>query len=123
MKKEELAIDIVDDDTSVCRALARLLNAAGYRNTRQFNSAEDFLVTAGQRNASLLILDLQLPGMGGIDLLEHLRSSGSRMPVILISSHDEELMRARDMHYDSVAFLPKPFEEKELIAVIRSVNP
>ena len=120
---EEIDIEIVDDDESLCRALARLLRAAGYRNIHQSNSAEDFLHAAGRRHPSLLILDVRLPGMSGIDLLEHLGPTGSRIPVVLISSHDEELRRARDMHYDPVAFLSKPFEERDLLSVIHSINP
>ncbi len=123
MRKEDLAIDIVDDDVSLCRALARLLKAAGFRDIGQFHSAEDFLSIPGRRTPSLLILDLRLPGMSGMDLLEHIRSSGNRVPVILISSHDEELMHARGANYHPVSFLPKPFEEEDLLSVIQGVEP
>jgi FixJ family two-component response regulator len=123
MKKNELAIDIIDDDASVCRALARLLRAAGYRDIARFHSAEDFLGALRQRVPGILILDLLLPGMSGLELLAELRSLGNRVPVILISSHDEELKRARDLGHEPVAFLPKPFEERELLSVIRLLVP
>ncbi len=123
MRKEDLAIDIVDDDVSLCRALARLLRAAGFRDIGQFHSAEDFLSIPGRRTPSLLILDLRLPGMSGTDLLEHIRSSGSMVPVILISSHDEELMHAHEASYHPVSFLLKPFEEEDLLSVIHGVAP
>ncbi|MFY9397104.1 MAG: response regulator [Desulfomonilia bacterium] len=123
MKKKELTIDIVDDDASVCRALARLLRAAGYRDIVRFHSAEDFLDALGHRNPALLILDLLLPGMNGLELLSELRSLGIRIPVILISSHEKELERARSSGHDPVAFLPKPFEERELLTVIRLLTP
>jgi FixJ family two-component response regulator len=123
VRKEEFAIDIVDDDISLCRALARLLKTAGFRDIGQFHSAEDFLSMSGRRRPSLLILDLRLPGMSGMDLLEHVRSSGNRVPVILISSHDEELIHAQDTDYHPVSFLLKPFEEEDLLSVIRGVEP
>lgn len=122
MKKEELAISILDDDDSLCRALARLLKSAGYRNVDTFSSAEDFMSSSFPEEQSLLILDLQLPGMSGIDLLRTLRQSGRSIPVILISAHDEELMRAKNLPYERVAFLHKPFEENELLSVIDSVT-
>jgi len=122
VKKEDLAIAVVDDDVSLCRALERLLRASGYRDIQRFHSAEDFLSMFYQKAPSLIILDLRLPGMSGVDLLERLRSSGSRIPVILMSSHDEELKRAEGVHYDPVAFLPKPFEEEELISLIHSIG-
>ena len=122
MRKEDLAIDIVDDDVSLCRALARLLKAAGFWDIGQFHSAEDFLSIPGRRRPALLILDLRLPGMSGMDLLGRIRASGSRVPVILISSHDEELMHAHKAGYHPVSFLLKPFEEKDLLSVIHGVE-
>ncbi len=123
MDREDCTIFIVDDDSSLCRALARLFKFAGYQNVHNFLSAEDFLHFGSIRNQSILILDLQLPGMSGIDLLQHLRSSGTAIPVILISAHDEELRRAVNMDHDSVAILHKPFEETELFSAIRSIVP
>lgn len=122
VKKNDLAIFIVDDDDSLCRALARLLKSAGYRNVGTFSSAEDFMLSSSPEEQSLLVLDLQLPGMSGIDLLQALRESGRSIPVVLISAHDEELMRAKSLPYDRVAFLHKPFEEKDLLSVIGSIT-
>jgi len=123
VRKKELAIDIVDDDVSLCRALARLLKVAGFRDIGQFHSAEDFLSMSSRRRPSLLILDLRLPGMSGMDLLGYIRSQGNRVPVILISSHDEELIHAQDTNYHPVSFLLKPFEEEDLLSIIRGIEP
>jgi len=122
MEMEERTICIVDDDTSLCRALARLLKSTGYRNVRTFSSAEDFIVGASIGTCSVMILDLQLPGMSGLELLENMRRSGHSTPVILISAHDEELMRAKGMRHEWAAFLHKPFEERDLISVISSLT-
>jgi FixJ family two-component response regulator len=118
--KKECTIFIVDDDQSLCRALARLLKAAGYRSVRTFSSAEAFMQEASLNSCSVIILDIQLPGMSGLDLMESVRSLGHTMPVILISAHDEQLSRARDMQHECTAFLHKPFEEAELVSVISS---
>ena len=123
MKKHEPAIFIVDDDSSLCRALARLLRSAGYNDVHKYESAEDFLCSAHVKDSSLLLLDLQLPGMNGVDLLKHLRRSGRSIPVVLISAHDDELRRADSMKQEAVAILHKPFEETELLSVIHSLTP
>lgn len=120
---KERTIFIIDDDSSLCRALGRLLKSAGYRNVHKFTSAEDFLSSVPFENPSLLILDLQLPGMSGIELMKYLQVYGISLPVILISAHDEELARAKGMKNSAVSFLHKPFDEKELISVIHSMIP
>jgi FixJ family two-component response regulator len=89
----------------------------------KFTSAEDFLSSVPFENPSLLILDLQLPGMSGIELMKYLQVYGISLPVILISAHDEELARAKGMKNSAVSFLHKPFDEKELISVIHSMIP
>jgi FixJ family two-component response regulator len=122
LKREECTIFIVDDDTSLCRALARLLRSTGYPSVRTFPSAEDFLLEASLDPCSIIILDLQLPGISGVELIENLRRSGHETPVILISAHDDELKRARGMNHERAAFLHKPFEERELISVISSLT-
>ncbi len=123
MKRKELSICIVDDDRSLCRALARLMKSAGYVNVQTFSSAEDLMSSSPLGENALLILDLQLPGMSGTDLLKTLRQSGRTIPVVLISAHDEELSRAGSLPYERVAFLQKPFEENDLLAVIDSITP
>lgn len=121
LKRTDRTIFIVDDDTSLCRALARLLKSAGYIDVRKFSSAEDFLHSATETNRPLLILDLQLPGMSGIDLLRHLKRSGRSIPAILISAHDEGLILAKSAMSGARAFLHKPFEEAELLSAIGSI--
>lgn len=122
LNTEECTICIVDDDTSLCRALARLLRSNGFGNVRTFPSAEDFMDSASPASCSIMILDLHLPGMSGRELMESLRTSGYENPVILISAHEEELARARKTKQGPVAFLHKPFEEGELISVISALS-
>jgi FixJ family two-component response regulator len=122
LKKEECMICIVDDDVSLCRALTRLLRSTGFTNVSTFSSAEEFIQADRGETCSILILDLQLPGMSGVELLHLLRTSGRSTPIILISAHDEELKRARETNHGWAAFLHKPFEEKELSSVISSLT-
>lgn len=123
MNRKERIIFIVDDDSSLCRALGRLLKSAGYRNVHKFTSAEDFLSSVPFEKPSLLILDLQLPGMSGIDLMRYLQVYGISLPVVLISAHDEELTRAKSMRNPALSFLHKPFDADELLSAINSIVP
>jgi len=70
------SIFIIDDDPSIRRSVRRLMRSAGYREVETFDSAEDFLSHAALGGPLLLVLDLLLPGMSGIDLHRHLRESG-----------------------------------------------
>jgi len=99
------------------------MKSAGYRNVHKFTSAEEFLSSVPFESPSLLILDLQLPGMSGVDLLKYLRVYGISLPIVLISAHDEELARAKSMKNPALSFLHKPFDEKELLSVIDSLIP
>jgi FixJ family two-component response regulator len=77
-------IAIVDDDASVRRALARWLRAVGWQAVA-FASAEAFLQAGPQWFVGCLVLDLELPGMSGVALLDHLEALGSTLPIILIT--------------------------------------
>jgi FixJ family two-component response regulator len=121
LKREDCDIFIIDDDVSLAKALARLLKSTGFSRVSTFPSAEEFIQKASMNGNSIIILDLQLPGMSGIDLMENLRKSGHDTPIILISAHEEELARARGMDHVGAAFLHKPFEENELISVISAL--
>jgi FixJ family two-component response regulator len=74
-------IAIVDDEVSMLRALRRLLTAAGFAS-ETYTSAEEFLRSGLQLGVGCLVLDVQMPGMTGLDLLVHLAVSGVTLPVI-----------------------------------------
>jgi len=76
MKPEDLTIFIVDDDASILRSVKRLMRSAGYRKVEIFASTEDFLSGMVPKEPCLLIADLLLPGMGGIELYHRLREEG-----------------------------------------------
>jgi FixJ family two-component response regulator len=81
-------IAIVDDDTSHCRAVARLLRASGMQAIT-FPSAEDYLAARGATPVDCLILDIQLGGMSGFDLLHWLTAAGGSPPVVFLTAHSE----------------------------------
>jgi FixJ family two-component response regulator len=120
--RKELAIFIVDDDESVLRSLRRLLRSAGFRKVETFLSAEDFLRRAVPAKPCLLILDLLLPEMSGLDLYRRLQELGRPIETIFISAIDQEVDKARQAHPEAVAFLVKPFEQGDLLAAVRSIS-
>ena len=111
-------IAIVDDDVSLQRALARLLRAMGWQAVT-FASAEAFLQTGLQMSLDCLVLDVWLPGMSGVALLEHLGTLGSTLPVILITGRDDVQMRLRAAQTGAVAYLRKPLDEQDLLLALQ----
>jgi FixJ family two-component response regulator len=111
-------IAIVDDDAAICRALTRLVHAVGW-SAVAFASAEAFLQAGVQEPPDCLILDIRLPGMSGIELLEHCVAAGMSLPVILITAHNDVQVRRRAARAGAVAFLHKPVDEQDLLQAIR----
>ena len=108
---------IIDDDASLRRSLRNLLSAEGFR-VEMFDSAETFLASAAIEYAACLLVDLRMPGMSGLDLLQHLASSGPHAPVIIMTAHGEALERRRALSAGAVAFLEKPFDSGVLFDAI-----
>lgn len=115
-------IIVVDDDVSMSLAIERLLAAAGW-TVRVFGSAEELLADGDFSEAAALILDIQLPGMSGVELYRKLRTEGSLPPVIFITAQDRADIREMVRETGAVAFFTKPFDGSELIQVIRSHQP
>jgi two-component system, LuxR family, response regulator FixJ len=120
MKGKDPPIFVVDDDRSVRTALSRLLKACGFE-VKTFGSAEAFLDSGPVRHAGVLILDVRMTGMSGLELQRRLNEMGSDMPVIFITAHDDIQARTKAMEAGAVAFLQKPFEEERLLDAIQRV--
>jgi len=116
---EEPAIFIIDDDPSVSNALKRLMKSAGFSHIEAFNSAEDFLKLADIESGSILILDIMLPGISGIDLGEFIRITGLDTSAVFISAHEKELDKARLNCPEALAYLMKPFGGDDLLGIVR----
>jgi FixJ family two-component response regulator len=112
-------ISVVDDDVSVREALWGLLRSVGFA-ANSFASAEEFLASDQIGSANCLVLDVRMPGMGGVELLRRLVTSHRKIPVILITAYEEEGMRARALSGGAGAVLIKPFSEEALLSAIHS---
>jgi FixJ family two-component response regulator len=112
-------ISIVDDDESVREALCGLLRSVGYA-VKAFASAEEFLASDQLRNADCLVLDVRMPGMGGIELHRQLVAGHYEIPVILITAHEDDGMQARALSGGVGAVLIKPFSEEAILSAIHS---
>ena len=120
MSETKPLIAIVDDDPSVCRALKRLVRSIGM-NAETFASGQEFidLIEAMPSfHADCVILDVQMPGLNGLDVQERVARSGNPLPVIFITAHDEVGARERALAAGAVAFLRKPFDDEVFIKTL-----
>ena len=108
---------IIDDDASVRKSLSRLLRSAGY-TTETFASAEEFLGREHFNGIGCLLLDVQMPGLSGMDLQEELNKADYHMPIIFITGHGDIPMSVEAMKKGAVDFLTKPFDDKELLQAV-----
>jgi FixJ family two-component response regulator len=109
-------IAIVEDDASVCEALQGLVEAFGFA-AEAFSSAEEFLQSERLNDTACLITDVQLPGMSGLQLQNHLSLSGSRIPIIVITAFPGDDRRA--LAEGAICFLRKPVVKEDLLTCIR----
>ena len=110
-------IVVVDDDESIRQGLANLISSAGYE-AELYASAEEFLASAEADGAACLVVDLRMPGMGGLELQRRLASRGGGPPIIIITAHGDDEARAEALAAGAVAFLNKPFKEETLLGAI-----
>jgi FixJ family two-component response regulator len=108
---------VVDDDPSVRTSLTRLIESAGYA-VEGFASAREFLDRERYAGPCCLVLDVQMPGLTGLDLQEVLAGAGHRMSIVFVTGHGDISMSVRAMKGGAVDFLTKPFDEKELLTAI-----
>ena len=109
---------VIDDDASLLRALQRLLVAGGF-TVEVFPSAEDFLGSERGKTADCLVLDVHLGGLSGFELHDRLVASGTRIPVVFITAHDDAPTRERARRAGAVEYLRKPFDDDSLIGAIQ----
>ena len=111
-------ISVVDDDESVRRTTTLLIESFGFR-AATFESAERFLRSGQLHDTSCLIVDVQMPGMNGLQLQSHLAAAGCGIPIIFITAYDHKDSRQRAMQAGAAAFLGKPFSDEQLLQTIR----
>jgi FixJ family two-component response regulator len=112
-------ISVIDDDESVRRTTKLLIESFGFR-AAAFESAENFLSSGRLDDTACLVVDVQLPGMNGLQLQSQLAAAGCRIPIIFIASYRNEESRRQAMQAGAVAFMGKPFTDEKLLQTIRS---
>jgi FixJ family two-component response regulator len=109
---------VVDDDSRLREALSSLIHALGLR-VATFGSAAEFLAAEKPDAPACLVLDLQLPGISGLDLQQQLLDQGAP-PIVFISGHGDVPSSVRAMKAGAIEFLQKPFREQELLKAIQA---
>jgi DNA-binding NtrC family response regulator len=111
-------IYVVDDDASVREAVGSLIRSAGYR-AETFGSAQEFLAAPRTGVPSCLVLDVELPGLSGLDLQQELAKSKNRIPIIFLTGHGDIPMTVQAIKAGALEFLTKPFDDEDLLDAIR----
>ncbi len=117
-RQSDPVITIVDDDPSAREGLQGLIESAGWR-TETFASAQEFLARPGAEAPSCLVLDLQLPGLSGLDLQKRMAKVGLDIPIVFLTGHGNIPASVQAMKAGAVEFLTKPFDEEELLRAVQ----
>jgi len=113
-EKARSTVYIVDDDQAIRHAMELLMRSVGL-TYEIFPSATDFLAHHTNDRAGCLVLDIRMPGIGGLELQEKLNDSGSTLPIIFITGHGDVPMAVDAMQKGAVDFIQKPFRDQELL--------
>jgi FixJ family two-component response regulator len=117
-QESDALVAIVDDDPSVRRGLQRLIRSAGWK-VETFASAQDFLARPLAIAPSCLVLDLQLPGLSGLDLQQRMTDLGLDIPVVFLTGHGNIPASVKAMKAGAIEFLTKPVDEQSLLTAIQ----
>jgi FixJ family two-component response regulator len=109
---------VIDDDVEVRMSIQGLLKAAGV-HSESFGTAEEFLRNEAPDGPSCLVLDVSLPGVGGLELQRKLADAGVFIPIIFITGHGDIPMTVKAMKTGAVEFLTKPFVDQDLLDAIQ----
>ena len=119
LKTRRNLISLVDDDASIRRTTTLLIQSFGFQ-AAAFESAEGLVKSGQLQETSCLIVDVQMPGMNGLQLQRHLAASGYKIPLIFITAYDNKESRRQAMQAGAIAFLSKPFNDQLLLETIRA---
>src|SRR5579875_3350633 len=120
MMNDSLRILLVDDDAAIRRALRTSLNELGF-NVTEAGRGEEAVHMVQAANFDVVLLDLQMPGMGGVRTLAALRSIAPRMPILMITVQNSEEQKVEALERGADDYIVKPFGVRECIARIRAV--
>lgn len=119
-KQFENTVFVVDDDPKVRDALSWLFESVDLL-VDTFKNAKDFLEHCDFNKPGCLILDVRMPGMSGLELLDQLRLKKCHIPIIVITGHGDIPMAVRAMKAGAIDFISKPFNDQYLIDKIQRV--
>jgi FixJ family two-component response regulator len=119
MKSTDIAtVFVIDDDAGVRQSIQDLLESVDLR-CEVFATAHDFLHSQRANGPGCLVLDVRMPGMGGLDVQRKLAEAGIKIPIIFITGHGDIPMTVKAMKLGAVEFLTKPFREQDLLDAIQ----
>ena len=118
MKEEKPIVIIVDDDSSMRTMIARLLDSVGMKSI-SYSAPEEFLRTSPPNDPACVVLDVQMPGLSGLDLQRELAKAERQLPIVFMTGHGDIPMTVQAMKEGAVAFLTKPFRNQDLIDAVR----
>ena len=114
MSEPQPTVYVVDDNPSVLKALSRLFRSMDYQ-VESFPSARQFLAHCPEARPACLVLDVRMPRMSGLDLQHEMSDQGIDLPIIFITGHGDIDMAVQAMKDGAVDFLPKPFDDQDLL--------
>jgi DNA-binding NtrC family response regulator len=118
MHEDNAFVCVVDDDRSIRESLRNLIRSAGL-NVQTFASAQEFLTRQRPEVPSCLVLDVQLPGLSGLDLQQQLAQVKAQIPIIFITGYGDIPMTVRAMKAGAIEFLTKPFRDDDLLNAVK----
>ena len=110
-------VTIIDDDASVCRSMARVLKSAGYESAI-FGSGIEFLEKGTKPNC--ILLDINMPGMTGLDLQEELNKDNFDTPIVFVTGNADIPKSVKAIKAGAIDFLEKPFEDVDLLMAVQA---
>jgi two-component system response regulator FixJ len=117
----ELPVYVIDDEDAMRDSLAFLLETSGFQ-PRLFDSASAFLDAASSLTEGCIVTDVRMPGMNGMELARHLRETGNRLPIVMITGHGDVPLAVEAMKSGVADFLEKPFDDAALLHAIRTAT-
>jgi RNA polymerase sigma factor (sigma-70 family) len=108
---------LIDDDASIRKAISRILNEQGYL-VEEFTNGESFLENLSERSPAVILLDMEMPGINGIEIQRRLILRGIKTPIIFVSGHSHQQQIVDSMKYGAIDFIFKPFQLDDLLLII-----
>jgi two-component system response regulator ResD len=117
---QRASILVVDDEPTIAEIVARYLERAGYA-TRTAADGPQALALVAEHRPDLVVLDLMLPGVDGLEVMRRLRKDGERTPIVLLTARGEEADRVSGLQLGADDYVVKPFSPRELVARVGAV--